>query len=363
MADSAELVLILQLLNDVCPSFAESKAVPGILGRLFGPNGADAIQRATWLLATREVYGKLCGALFNSDDKDNAIEVLQRNGYFLNGNPGLLKDLESKFDAGKARQFYECLMWSYLDRRVPRDALTKVIGEARTRACSDPEAALCMWINTCTRRHAKLAPITAITQHFFGRPHFRAVLYKFVRESSLLDFSQDPVVNAEVGLARAAALGLQAPFSAAKYRQQPLIIMCFLFRCVAVLADVEPPKPPAVIKGTDMTSMLVNIEQAKRDVAAANKRVSVLNVSVRRISHKLAKLVRPMSQMAKTSPGRRQGGRPRPQTSLAMSSSGKRVSWDIPDGERPEGEAPPADDDAPVEIEPDQATPEEATNE
>jgi len=266
----------------------------------------------------------------------------------------LLKETGAKFDVGKVHRLFECLMWAYLDRRVPTAALRKMIGDTRTTACSDAESSRCIWVNTCARKHAKLPPLSAISQHFFGRPHFRAVLYGVLHESRLLEFSDDPGANAEVGLRRAAELGLQAPFTAARFRQQPLIIMCYLFRCAKVLAELDPPRPPAAITGTVLTSMLASIEVKKKEVAAATERVRVLSRSVRSIASELRGMRRPKSHLARTLPragdGDEAGGRPRPASSLAATIGENRVTWDIPGGggqgglEAPQEEAAPEGD-------------------
>lgn len=328
---SSQIILVLQIIGDLCPEYANQKAVNGILKRVFGANAGDALKRAIWFLSDKEPYSVLCNAIFGSDISANAVEVLQKNGYFMNGSPSLMKEISGKVDPVKVKQLLECIMWAYLDRKVPKDAIEKIIGKTKTQACSDAESILCMWINTVIKKHAKLPVLTTLTQHFFGKNYFRAVLYHFLHEESLLRFSEDPKQNAVIGLQRATELGIQTPFRPDDYIQHPLVVMCYLFRCAAFLSSVQPPKPPAVINGNDLTALLKNIEVKKKEVAEATVRVDKLHKTVNEIEEILKKMKRPMSQLARTMPARGlESEKPRPQTSFAQTvGRSRRVTWDI----------------------------------
>lgn len=332
MSEGSQVILFLQCLNEISPDYAQQKSIPGILKRMFGPNSNDSMKRAIWLLSTPEPYSMFCQAVFGSEPTANAVQVLQKHGYYLSGTPSLMKDLESKFDVPRMCELFECLMWAYLDRKLPQEALKKVIGQTRTRACSDAESSLCMWVNTCVKKHAKLPPVSAITQHFFGLPHFRAALYNFVRDDHLLEFSDDPKENAKVGLTHAANMGIQAPFPATQYIQPPLMIMCYLCQCVIQLSELGRPKTPAVISGMDLSLMMSNIEVKKKELADTTRRIDELARTVHEISEALKLMKRPMSQIARPVANPIADGeeKERPKTVMSAVPGEKRVSWNLP---------------------------------
>lgn len=332
MSEGSEIVLFLQCLNDVCPEYAEKKCVPSILFRIFGPHSAESMKRAVWFLANNEPFSMFCHAIFNSEIGANAVEVLQKNGYYLNGNPALMKEIETKFDPRAISNFLECLMWAYLDRNVPRKSLSKLIGNSRSQACVDAESACCMWINTSIKKHSKLPPISTITSHFFGKPHFRVALFNYLHQDILLDVSDDPNNNAEVGLTRAFEAGLQAPFSHKNYQQPPLVIMCYLLRCISLLSEMQQPKPRPVVSAVEMTTMLKNIEQKKKEITETTSRVVRLSDEISEISEILRTMKRPVSHLARTMPQGAVTHDARPQTSLAATSASNRVTWEIPEG-------------------------------
>ena len=345
MSEGSQIILFLQCLNEICPEYSTQKTVPGILKRMFGANANDSMKRAVWFLSNPEPYAMFCHALFGSEPTDNAVEVLQKHGYYLSGTPSLMKEIESKFDVPRMRELFECMMWAYLDRRLPEEALKKIMGQTKTKACSDAESSLCMWVNTCAKKHSKLQPVSAITQHFFGLPHFRAVLYNFVQDDELLKFSDDPKVNAKVGLTKAADMGLQAPFPASQYIQPPLMIMCYLCQCVIELSELKRPRTPVVITGVDLSLMRTNVEVKKREVADLTKRVDELSQIVHDIAERLKNMKRPMSHMARPVQNPEVEERERPKTVMSAAPGEKRVSWDLPEQSEEEPEHQ-ADEDA-----------------
>lgn len=277
---SSEIILFLQCLEDLCPEYAEQKCISATLYRIFGPHSGESMKRAVWFLANNEPFSMFCHALFNSEIGENSIEVLQKHGYYLNGKPSLMQEIETKFEPQSVSPVLECLMWAYLDRQVPRTALTKLIGSSRAQACTDSESACCMWINTNIKKYTKLTPVTAITGNFFGKPHFRVALFAYIHKDFLLDISDDPAVNAEVGLTCAAEAGLQAPFTPKDYHQTPLVIMCYLVRCISRLAQTKQQKP-RVITVADMTTMMNSVEQKKKEVADTTARVTQLSDEIK----------------------------------------------------------------------------------
>jgi hypothetical protein len=304
-----------------------------MVARLGGTNVESAYKNAQWLIVTAEPYANYFNALFGSDLDASPVDTLKTNGYYLQGRPSFLKDMENKLDMRKLRQFLECIMWAFLDRRVPRDALKALIGQTKATCCNDAESALCVWINTIVKPHLPLPPISSITRHFFGLPHFRVLLFNFVRDKTLLDVSSDPKVNARIGLSRAAKLGLQAPFRTTDYMQSPLIIMCFLCKCVVGLSRVQPPSPGPAITGAELQKMLDAIEDQKVAVTRVIQRVTKLSSAVLEITEKLSHMKRPSSSLLPAPPPiiGENGEVQRPQTSLGQSAETKRVTWDLTD--------------------------------
>jgi hypothetical protein len=257
--------------------------------------------------------------------------------------------MENKLDIRKLRQFLECIMWAFLDRKVPREALRTSIGQTRATCCKDAESSLCMWINTIVKPHLPLPPLSSITRHFFGLAHFRVLLFNFLRDKSLLDISPDPKVNAKVGLSRAAKLDLYAPFPSTEYQQSPLLIMCFLCRCVVGLSVIQPPSPGPAITGVELQKKLDAIEELKKAVTEVTQRVSVLSQEVQVITVALSKMKRPSSSLlAAPRPilEGEEGGQQRPQTSMGQSTESKRVTWDLSDVDQQEPPPEPGPDAA-----------------
>jgi hypothetical protein len=337
-----QVIWFLQSVVDVCPEYAQQKGIHNTVARLGGASVEEAYKHALWIIVTPEPYAAYFHELFGSDLDAPPVETLVKNGYFLNGKPTFLKDMETKLDIRKLRQFLECIMWAFLDRRVPRDALKASIGQTRATCCKDAEASLCMWINTIVKPHLPLPRLSSITRHFFGLAHFRVLLFHFLRDQSLMDVSPDPKVNAKVGLSRAAKLDLRAPFPSTEFQQSPLIIMCFLCRCVVGLANVSPPTPGPAITGVELQKKLDAIEEQKKVVSAVTQRVGVLSKEVQVITAKLSKMKRPTSSLLPAPPPILNGeDGQRPQTSMSgQSAESKRVTWDLSDASQQE---PPPD--------------------
>jgi hypothetical protein len=159
-----------------------------------------------------------------------------------------------------------------------------------------------------------------------------------------MDVSPDPKINAKVGLSRAAKLDLRAPFPSAEFQQSPLIIMCFLCRCVVGLAPISPLAPGPAITGAELQKKLDAIEEQKKAVTEVTARVSVLSKEVQAITDKLSRMKRPASSLLAAPRPILEGeeGQQRPQTSLGQSTESKRVTWDLSDvnQQEPPPEAP-----------------------
>jgi hypothetical protein len=237
-------------------------------------------------------------------------------------------------------------MWVYLDHRRPISALTAVIGQTKVDTATDAESLLCVWINAVVKRYMALPQISSIGRHFFGYPHFRVVLFNFVRDTELLNISADHALNAKVGLSKAIELSLPPPFPPERYEQSPLLLMCYLYSCIAGLTGVRPPKPPRFISKGDICAMLGSLKTAKNELAIVNARVATLNESIQAITERLKTMKRPRSSLAATLPAPVPGSgedAPRPESALGQSQEIRRVTWQLPEGaEAAEDAAPDA---------------------
>lgn len=296
MSKAPEFIWFLNCLEDKCPIFALKHNLASFRNDFIKGTYKDPTLPSHKFVTSPEPYAQFVAALFKERPNKGAIPILRSHGYYMKGNSKL-------FDNGNPRlinmaPLYKCLMWAYLDVCLPKDAISKVIGRTKTSSCSDAESSLCMWINTLVKRHKKLPVITTITQHFFGLPHFRMVLFHFLHEDKLFNTEQTPDENAEIALNKASQLGFPPPFQVQEYVQPPLIIMCYLCKAVVALSKTNPPPPPPTITQHDVNSMLLKIEMKKKEVGEADKRIRSLSRQIETISGRLKKVKRPQSMLA-----------------------------------------------------------------
>ena len=330
----AQFRWLLSTLRDHCKDKEASDLSFGMVEREFS--------KAEKFFADRNTYIKLSDYIFNTKTKD-PIETLQQNGYFLRGDKQILN--KTYFDESAIIHLIECFMWANLDRKMPRHLIAKKIGRIKVLTCTDPEQTLCVWINHCVQPYAKkLPPLSTISQHFIGLPHFRALLYYYTKDETLLRFA-DSATNAQIALKTCVKLGITPPFDQFNYKQSPLVIMCFLMDAISVLDKVKPIPPPRPISKLDIQRLNYNIISTRKEVESIKKRVILLTNDVATINSKLMKMRRPASafaatqqprdldslnldfnsQAAKTSelPPLSSTGSDRPKSAL-------RVRWDIP---------------------------------
>lgn len=341
MSKAPEFVWFLNCLEDKCPIFALKHDLTSFKNDFIKGTYKDPTLPSHKFVTSQEPYAQFVAALFKEKPSKGAIPILRSHGYFMKGNSKL-------FDNNNPRlinlaPLYNCLMWAYLDVCLPKAAISKVIGRTKTSSCSDAESSLCMWVNTLVKRHKKLPVISTITQHFFGLPHFRMVLFHFLHEDQLFNTNQTAEENAAIAFERCTKLGFPPPFQPQNYEQPPLIIMCFLCKAVVVLSETVPPPPPPTITQDDVNSMLLKIEMKRKEVVEGNVRVRNLSEQVLTITARLKKAKRPNSTLAarKTSNEKEEGngieiiGGTKGQLLSSMrakSSLGgrKTVTWNIP---------------------------------
>lgn len=285
----------LTALEDKCPIYALKHNIESFKNDIRKGTYKDPTIDSHKFIISKEPYSQLVGAIFRENPAKGAIPILQSHGYFCKGNPNLL---DNNPRPNSLLQFYECLMWAYLDTCLPKTEITKVIGRTKASCSSDAESTFCIWINALIKRHQKLQPLTTISRNFFGLPHFRVVLYHFYHDDQFLKINETPLQNATLILNKLSEIGIQTPFSVENYQQPPLVLMCFLCTIVSKLSEVIPPRPPPAITTAHVTTMLLKIEKQKKVVAEVDKRVQTLIQEVDEISDVLRHRSRPQSTLA-----------------------------------------------------------------
>ncbi|OHT04400.1 hypothetical protein TRFO_06275 [Tritrichomonas foetus] len=333
MSSSREFLWLVRCLEDKCPIFGLKHNLENLKIEIKRGAFKDPTSSCNKFVTSQEPYAQVAGAFFRENPSKGVIPILQAHGYFNKGN----KKLFATNPRPKALlPLFECLMWAYLDTCLPKNEISKVIGRTKTTSCSDAESTLCVWINTIVKRHIKLPVLSNITQHFFEMPHFRMVLYHFTHDEPLFNINQSSEENASISLRKATELGLEPPFEITDCQQPPLVIMCYLCRVATFLSDVKPPPLPPVITNNAIHSMLVNIENTKKEIAAAEIRVKNLTTEVDCINETLKRISRPQSMLTMRNPNRHPVNAPENGFAASMraqsSLSGKRrVTWDIPE--------------------------------
>jgi hypothetical protein len=330
---NAEIVWYLQTVHSLSEEYSTAKGICGILRRLTSGSPEAALRQALWIASTAETAAIFLQAVLDSDAHASPVSTLQSRGYFLKGHPDFFKHMEAKLDQQALQHFIECLMWVYLDHKRPIQALKAVIGQTKVNSASDAESLLCVWINAVVKRYLTLPTVSSISRHFLGFPHFRVVLFNFVKDPELLNIATDHASNARVGLQKAIELHLAPPFSASDYQQPPLLLMCWLYSVIAGLSDVKPPQAPRPISREDIRVMVGSVEVAKKELAIVTAKVASLNESIEQITTRLSNMKRPRSAVAVPPPDtdvQEVPAEPRPESALGQSLETRRVTWQLP---------------------------------
>jgi hypothetical protein len=286
---NAEMVWYLQTVHDLCEEYSQARGICGVLRRVMYPNAENVIRQGAWLCCHPETAAYFLAAVLGSDVHDSPIETLQSHGYYVRGNPRFFEEMQTKYDREVLTHFITCLMWAYLDHARPAQALRDVLGRTKFGSACDAESRLCLWINTVVQRYRNLPALVSIRRDFFGQPHFRVVLYHFVRDANLLDLSDYPAENARVAYLKAKELMLTPPFSLDDYEQQPLLLMCYLYSCIPGLVELPLPEKPPTVTWNKIRATLSDLEETKKGLALVNERVANLNESIEQISEALRK--------------------------------------------------------------------------
>jgi hypothetical protein len=215
----------------------------------------------------------LCLFIFETPKSQKPIDVLQRNGYFLRGEKNLLDG--DVFSVALFLSLVECFMWAYLDRKLPRREMGKILGKAEGNV-QDCEHAVCAWINAVVSKHAQLPVLNVIGQQFFGLPYLRLVLFHFTLEDRLLNTSDTSTKNMEIGFAVAKSLKIPLPFDESKIIQPPLAILCFWCKAIVILSALPPAKRRSPLSDQTVARRLSGLCELRRAVNDAKKRCQVL---------------------------------------------------------------------------------------
>ncbi|EAY20580.1 hypothetical protein TVAG_239570 [Trichomonas vaginalis G3] len=226
---------------------------------------------------------------------DAPIDILHNHGYYRYGDASIFA--KSNFDEIAFINLIECYMWASLDRKIPTNVLVKKVGRTKVFSLNDPEAIICSWINTCCSTYTKLRPVTSISQYFIGSNQFRALLYSYTRDESLLQYS-DPKTNAEISLRTCSTYGIKQTFEYENYQQSPLVIMCFLVDAIAKLDSIKPLPRPRTISRMDMQRIEKNISDTKKEVESLKIRCGVLANDVNLIAARLVRMKRPSTSIS-----------------------------------------------------------------
>lgn len=330
MKCKAHFLWFLYILKDRC----EDEEAADICNNL----NEDSYDRICQFVSNLNNYVKLTWYIFEVKT-DSPLKILHENGYYKYGDTSLFTQTE--FDKISFINLIECYMWANLDRRIPTDLLVKKVGKVKIFASKDPETILCSWINTCCYTCTKLRQIQSISHDFIGSNHFRALLYSYIKDESLLKFA-NPQTNAYFSLNTCASYGFHKYFEPEEYRQSPLVIMCYLVDMIKFLDELKPRPAPRPVSQLDVQKINKNIAETKKEVESIKVRCGALANDISVITARILKMKRASSTLCtvrnRMTPGHNEDSainglpilnvnldaEPRPKSAL-------RVKWDIPD--------------------------------
>lgn len=298
MKNRAHFLWLIYTMRDKCHDLAAERICAGI--------DSGSLEQNLAYFSDIKTYCQLTNYIFDVKT-ESPIDVLHKYGYYRYGDASIFK--KQNLDEISLINLIECYMWASLDRKIPTNTLVRKVGRIKIFSLSDPEAILCSWINSCCLQYTKLRPITSITQNFIGSYHFRALLYSYVRDESLLKYA-DPRTNAQVSLKVCESCGIHLLFDAHSFLQSPLVIMCFLVDTINILDTVKPMPGPRAVSRMDMQRIEKNIAETKREVEQIKSRCNILSNDVNLIAARLLKMKRPATSIA--------GVKSRPQLPVQM---------------------------------------------
>ncbi|OHS97828.1 hypothetical protein TRFO_09257 [Tritrichomonas foetus] len=313
---------LFQTCETYCPDFYRQNNLQDAVKQLFTAKWDDPSRSSAKYLTNSEFYLQVTKYIFNCQDIQNPIEILQRHGYCMRCDINIFK---LEHSVHNFLSITECLMWAYLDRHLPHREMSKIIGKARL-SC-DSEAILCQWISAIVSKHSHLPPINVIGKQFFSQPYFRIVLFHFTLDDNLMNISDTPHNNAQICYQFCQNHNLMLPFNLAEIEQPPLCILCFL--CYVIVHIVKLPVQNRRIHVSDSIVMkkMTGICKLKKEITQINKRCNKLNNEVNMYS-KIIKS-RPQSVIMKERPKRIPTVLSEiPPKPTARSENNPRIRWD-----------------------------------
>lgn len=320
-------------LKDKCKKFAKKNDIKEIIREL--PT-VDWALNASSVLINPAAYSAITKKIFKVSKKNDPVITLQNNGYFGRAPADFFSKITS-FDQEKIIPLLECLMWAYLDHKLPKKKFTRVIGRLKTNQCSDADSLICQWINTISLKYGRLAKITTISHHFLGLPHYRLVLFNSLHDPGLRDINDTAENNATIALAAADDLKIPSFFDASDYHQPPLVIMCYLCGAIKRIAKYQKKHIYSArsISALDFNRVQIGINNTKTEVNQLTARVHILQNDVNLYTTTIINQDRAKSARVARRPGSsRRKRRNDPDTARRPQSPDlKRVKWAMPEGE------------------------------
>jgi hypothetical protein len=274
-----QILWLFQACERHCPDFYRLCGLAAAVDVLYTPEWTDPTTPAAQLFSRPPIYSELCLFLFESGRSEHPIDVLQRNGYFLRGSRTVL-DPGSEFCLPSYLAITECLMWAYIDRKIPHSEMLKVLGRSDGLGSQDAEALLCRWINAIVSKYAQLAPLSVIGQQFFGLPYFRIVLFHFTMEDELLNPKDTTQNNATAIFDASRKLDIPLPFDETQVIQPPLAILCFLCYAIVLLAKLPTVKKRAPVSDAVVARRISGLRELRTEVSQLQHRCKLLNSEV-----------------------------------------------------------------------------------
>jgi hypothetical protein len=272
-----QFLWVFQTCEENCRAFYVEKDLGKIVSALYEEDWNCASKDAFKVLCGPEIYCELCSFIFDVPRKCNAISVLQSHGYFVRGDRTLFSC--RTFSVESYLSLVECLMWAYLDRKIPRSSMIKVLGKS-SGSLPDSEHCICAWINTVVSKHAHLPAVNVISQQFFGQPYLRVILFHFTLKDVFMNISDTSENNMSIGFSGAKELDIPLPFDETQLFQPPLSILCFWCKAIEVLSCLPVAKPQLVLSDEAVARRLTGVREMRRVVGEAKKRCQELVTEV-----------------------------------------------------------------------------------
>jgi hypothetical protein len=230
---------------------------------LYSPEWSSGTSRATQVLSQPELYAEVCIFIFGSSRSENPVDVLHRQGYFLRGSRDVFTQ---RGDAVEFLGIVECLMWAYLDRKLPHKEMGRILGRKHLQHTQEAEAVLCRWVNAVVAKHSQLPQLNVIGQQFMGQPYFRIVLFHFTMNDALMSTTDSPKNNAAIAFEASQKLDIPLPFDCSQIAQPPLAILCFLTHAIALLSKLPAVKKRAPVTDSVVARRISGLKELRSEV-------------------------------------------------------------------------------------------------